>query len=288
MSAFSLVTNLVLFMGLGLALGSVAARWWILPPDRPALDDHAARIGHWAAWALLLALLCVFARQLVEFRDPFSPWRDEAFLLLSTSWGRTWLYGFAGSVALVVSSRVHVAGRRGAGPVSAILILGMGAFPAMTGHANAGALRGFTVAADVVHVWAMGAWIGGLATILLMEAAHRRSPTASGSLLRELIPRFSPVAIASVVALSLTGLFASWVHLEGFGALIETTYGRYLLLKVALVGVVLGLGAINFRRLTPRLDTPEGPGALRRSATVELAIAGLVLAVTAVLVRTSP
>ena len=288
MSAFSLVTNVILFIGLGLGLGAVATRWWILPPGRADLDEPTARIGSHAAWLLLLALILVFARQLIEFRDPFSPWRDEGLLLLGTAWGRTWLYGAAGALALVVASRALVAGRRAAGAVTSVLVLAMGTFPALTGHANAGDLRPFTLAADVVHVWAMGAWIGGLAAVLLLERAHRRRSTASGSLLRDLIPRFSRVAMVSVGALSLTGLFASWVHVDGFGALLDTTYGRWLLLKLGLVGVVLGLGAINFRRLTPRLDTPEGPAAMRRSAAVELAVAGLVVVVTAVLVRTSP
>jgi copper transport protein len=287
-SAFSLVTNLVLFVGLGLGVGSVVARWWIIPSGRTDLDERAARIGSGAAFLLLAAMPLVFARQLVEFRDPFSPWREEAFLLLGTAWGRTWLYGALGSLAVVVACRAHVAGRRGAGAVSSVLILAMGVFPAVTGHANAGDLRRFTLAADVLHVWAMGGWVGGLATILLLEWAHRHGPIPSGSLLRELIPHFSPVAMTSVGVLSLTGLFASWVHVDGVGALFGTTYGRLLLLKLALVGGVLGLGAINFRRLTPRLDTPEGPGAMRRSAGVELGIAGLVLVVTAVLVRTSP
>ena len=288
MSAFSLITNFALFVGLALGVGAVATRWWVVPSGRADLEEGTARIGAHAALLLLLAMLLVFARQLVEFRDPFSPWQDEALLLLGTTWGRSWVYGALGAVALVMACRAHVAGRRGGAKISALLIFSLGLFPAATGHANAGDLRGFTLVADVVHVWGMGGWVGGLATILLLEWAHRRRSTSAGSLLRDLIPRFSPLAMVSVGALSLTGLFASWAHVDGVGALFGTTYGRLLLLKLALVGGVLGLGAINFRRLTPRLDTPEGPGAMRRSATFELVVAGLVLVVTAVLVRTSP
>jgi len=84
------------------------------------------------------------------------------------------------------------------------------------------------------------------------------------------------------------GLFASWVHLDGVGALVTSAYGRLLLLKLALVAGVLALGALNSKRLTPTLGAPAGRSAMRRSATLGFALANLLLAVTAVLVRASP
>lgn len=288
MTSFSLLTNLVVFIGLGLVLGSVAAGWWIVPAARADLRREAARHGLRGALVLVVAMLLVFGRQLVEFRDPFSPWLDEASLLWATAWGRSWLWAVAGSLLLVMAGRARVAGRRGSEVAGALLAGAMGVFPGLTGHANAGELRGLTLAADALHVWAMGAWVGGLAIVLLLETAHRRSGTAQGSLLPELIPRFTPLAMASVAVLSLTGLLATWVHLDGPAALPGTPYGRLLLAKLILVAGVLALGWVNFRRLAPRLDTPEGPAALRRSARWELMIALLVLCVTAVLVRTSP
>ena len=57
---------------------------------------------------------------------------------------------------------------------------------------------------------------------------------------------------------------------------------------VASVAAVLALGGLNFRIFTPRLGTAVGNAAMRRSATVELIVAQVVLVVTALLVRTSP
>ena len=91
-----------------------------------------------------------------------------------------------------------------------------------------------------------------------------------------------------VVTLIVTGTFAGWVQVPEVGALWGTGYGRLLVLKVGLVVAVLGLGAFNWKRLTPRLTEPEGPEAMRRAATVELAVATVVLLVTAILIRTSP
>jgi putative copper export protein len=53
---------------------------------------------------------------------------------------------------------------------------------------------------------------------------------------------------------------------------------------LVVVGVVLALGAWNWRRQKPRMGSPEGAVRLRRSATTELMTAGVVLAITAILV----
>lgn len=132
--------------------------------------------------------------------------------------------------------------------------------------------------------------MGGLAVVLFLERRWRttRGTEDPDSLLPVLVPRFSPVAMVSVGFLIATGTLASWIHLPDFGALWSTGYGRLLLLKMGLVLGVLGLGAMNWKRLTPLLTTVEGPPAMRRAAAVELAVATVVLLVTAMLVRTSP
>jgi len=239
---------------------------------------------------LAVALLLVFLRQLVEFRDPFETWTDEARLLLGgTPWGCAWVSAAGLSLLAVASMHGAARGLHGAWGVATAAVLALGGFPALTGHAATGDLKALTLLADTLHVWAAGGWLGGLALVLHLDRAHQRvnGPDAA-SLLPRLVPRFSRLAMACVATLGVTGLFASWVHVGGWAGLWGTLYGRVLLLKLALVAGVLGLGARNFRVLTPRLGEPGGPGAMRRSATWELVLANAVLLVTAVLVRTSP
>ncbi|MDH5759844.1 MAG: CopD family protein, partial [Gemmatimonadota bacterium] len=92
---------------------------------------------------------------------------------------------------------------------------------------------------------------------------------------------------AGVATLIVTGGFASWVQLGGIEAVFGTPYGRLLVLKLAVVGVVLALGGWNYKKLTPRLGEESGRGAMRRSASLEFLVANVVLVVTAILVRTS-
>lgn len=233
-----------------------------------------------------MGLGLVFLRQLLEFRDPFVPWQEDAALLLrGTAWGTTFLLGVVGAVLLTA---LLAWARTGSDPAWALAVpagLLLSAFPALTGHASGGEglLRVGLVAADTAHVLAASAWMGGLAGVLFLA---RRSSDPDP--LPALVHAFSPVAMAAVGVLVLSGLLSSWAHVSGLSSLIEDPYGRTLLLKLALVGVVLFLGWMNWRRLTPCLDAPGGRGALRRAATVELLVGQLVLLVTAVLVRTPP
>lgn len=293
-TALSGFTGWVLFGGLALALGAIATRWAIVPrrsggePEVDArLAREAGRLGLVGAAALWVGLLFFFGRQLIEFRDPFSAWSAEAALLVGTPWGRVWLRALVGATLLTFA--FGLARRAPAGWVFATpLALALGAFPAFTGHAAA--VEQYTpvfLLADTVHVWAAGAWAGGLASVLWLEfSVGREAPRLS--LLASLVPAFSPLAVVSVAALVVTGTLASWGHVASFSTFFTTTWGRLLLAKLAIVLVVLAFGARNFRVLTPRLGTDGGDRAMRRSAVVELAVMQVVLIVTALLVRTSP
>lgn len=295
--ALNILTGWIQFLSLALVIGVGTGRWLLLRspeaatfPATTEMRCSAAHLGAGAAAGLVAAMGLIFLRQLLEFRDPFVPWTEDARLLLTaTGWGMTWLVG-VGLTFLVLVAYRFAAGQSSTGWLLATIgALFLGAFPALTGHANTGDLRGLTLTADILHMWAVGAWIGGLTLVLFLE--YRRSgvsETPRPSRLPVLVPRFSPVAMASVAILATTGLFASWVHLSSVSDLWDTAYGRLLVTKLVLVGVVLALGAFNFKRLTPRLGEPQGPAAMRRAATLEFLVANAVLALTAVLTRTSP
>ncbi|MDX1492859.1 MAG: CopD family protein [Longimicrobiales bacterium] len=280
-------------------MGAAACRWLVLPrarSDAPQIQDatwalafarrkRAAGVGALGAGLTIAGVALYFLRQLLEFRDPFVPWTEDASLLLSTPWGTAWKLAAAGAVASLTSLLVARTGRSAAWAVATALALAMAAFPTFTGHAS-GVEDGRTLAlvADWLHVVAAGGWIGGLAVVLYVG----RLGGSDGSGLEDLVPPFSTLAMASVAVLVVTGSLASWIHLPGVGALFSTTYGRTLSLKLLIVAGVLALGARNNRILKSRLDTDAGREAMRRSATLELLVAQVVLLVTALLVRTSP
>jgi copper transport protein len=146
----------------------------------------------------------------------------------------------------------------------------------------------WTRAVNPVHVLVGGLWLGtllvlavaGLAPVLRDEAARARR----GALVADMVNGFSPLALGCGLVLVASGLTTAWLHLHTLDALWTTTYGKVLLVKLCVVGVVFALGAWNWRRQRPRLGTEDAGRALRRSALAELAVATLVLAITSVLV----
>jgi len=139
-----------------------------------------------------------------------------------------------------------------------------------------------------IHRLAGGMWIGtlfmlvaaGLVTVLRSALPAERR----GAVVVELVNAFSPLALVSAGVLAAFGVITAWQHLHVLAALWTTPYGITLIVKLLMVGVVLALGAWNWRRQKPLLGSEAGAVNLRRSATTELIAAGVVLAITSILV----
>ncbi len=132
--------------------------------------------------------------------------------------------------------------------------LGLAATIAWTGHAGStlDELGILHLTADVLHLTAAAAWIGGLVSLTWLLAESRRDP-ACASLVRDATRRFSTLGIASVATLFSTGIVNAWILVGSFNGLIATGYGRLLMLKIALFAVMVTFAAVNRFRLTPRL-----------------------------------
>ena len=151
-----------------------------------------------------------------------------------------------------------------------------------------GAARGSLAqtTAGWLHLAAMTAWLGGLAPLF---AAVRRGGTSAAPLVR----RFSLVAIVSVGVLALTGSFNASRSVLSWEALVSTTFGRALVVKICLFGVLLALGAVNLLVLSPRLrrDTSgpsKAPGWLKTTLAMEMVLGLLLLATVSVLTGVAP
>jgi len=96
--------------------------------------------------------------------------------------------------------------------------------------------------------------------------------------------------------LACTGVIQAYIEVRTLNALTHTTYGELVLLKTGLLGLLIGLGAVNRERVIPALRrlaaaaaTPGEPGALlRRTMRGELAAMISVFGVTAALVAFTP
>lgn len=152
------------------------------------------------------------------------------------------------------------------------------------GHAAAPtALRPVNLAAQWVHMMAIGTWIGGLTWLLLGIRAQERAERAAA------VRTFSRVATFGLAVVLTTGVVRAAVQVGSAASLTGTTYGVTLLVKVALVVALVALGALNHFRLVPGMQSEDGAyGLFRLNSRVEIAVAAAVLATTAILVGLAP
>ncbi|WP_432830355.1 copper resistance protein CopC [Dactylosporangium sp. CA-092794] len=185
------------------------------------------------------------------------------------------------AVAVLLGGLRRRPGRRRGALLVAAAVAGLVTWP-LSGHPVASPHAALLVAADVVHLAAMGWWIGGLACLwaLLLRRADPRE-------LRLILPSWSRWAMAAVYWLVVAGLVQAVVQVGGWAEITGSTYGRVILLKAGLVAVVLGVAWFS-RRLVQRGSAAAAPGRLRRTVGAEAAIAALVLAASAALVQLSP
>lgn len=267
-------------------------------------EQRAARIGYVAVGVLGATLLLRLGAQSYAMHGSSEALNGGlvATMVARTMWGWGWLLQLVG--VLLVGLGYHRARgearnvlsgegsvmRSERGPWWTVAALGalIAAFsPAFSGHAaSAPSLRALAVLADGVHVLGASSWLGTLALVLLagLPAVTRQVAEVRGPLVRSLINAYSPVALVSAGVATTTGVFAAWLHVGTIPNLWGTRYGITLLVKLTVLGVVALTGFYNWRFVKPRLGTEAATVHLVRSARVEIAVAIIVLLVTAVLV----
>jgi copper resistance protein D len=212
-------------------------------------------------------------------------------VLSQTRVGQDWLL----RAALAVPLGACLAGRNWRGgtvarwtafPLAALMLVTL----AWAGHgaSDEGVNGVIHLGADLFHLLAAGLWLGHLIPFALLLAAARRVGDADAiAAARVVTHRFSMLGIASVAVLLASGIVNTWYLSGNAPALLGTSYGRLLLLKIALFAIMVLVAAVNRLRLTPRLD--DGTGALRaiaqlkRSALIETAVGLGVVAVVGLL-----
>lgn len=132
----------------------------------------------------------------------------------------------------------------------------------------------------MLHLLAVALWIGVLTP--LKRLASSSSTYASAA---DVGHRFGVVASATVPVLIIVGGYMGYQLVGSFTALVGTSYGQAMIIKVLLVGLLLGLAAANKLRFIPALRTgdPAVANHLSKSISVEWIVILAVLGMTAVL-----
>ncbi len=272
-------------------VGSVAFR--LAVPPRLSDEPHAAarlraRMVSFAWVVLALAALALPARLVVQaglVAGPDTSALTAAGQLLGGNWGVGWLIELSAvalfGIGLLLTRRDRAGIRPWLAAGAGALLMAM--VPAFSGHAVASGPA--IVALDSVHVLAAGVWVGGLACLLAVgipAAVGGGEPSALSATVRG----FSSMALPAVGVLALSGVANTVIHLS-LPDLLQTDYGRILVLKALVAALAFVIGFYNWRVVQPSLKTDPRASLLRIPAAVELAAGLAVLAVTAALVVTA-
>ncbi|MEO6886023.1 MAG: copper resistance protein CopC, partial [Jatrophihabitantaceae bacterium] len=296
-SATSTVFDIVRWISYtGFAL--LGSAWLLLTVWPQGRDDRRARLLVWTGWSL--AAGGALAELLVQ-----GPYASGDGLTSVTRWslldgtlhtdygqfhcGRLLLLGI---VAVLLGAALQGVERRRVRFEDAFwpLMVGVAFSFSATGHAATTNPPWLSEAADVIHLCAMSAWIGGLA-MLVLAILPRREPDE----LHAVLPVFSRVAFTAVIALAATGTYAAWRGIGMLRAIFTTEYGLLVSAKIALFIALVLLGNLSRRAIQRRavagrdVVVDEVAEAItfermRRSVLVEIVLAALVLAATSVLV----
>lgn len=206
-------------------------------------------------WLVRLVLACSLAATLAPF---FSEHKAAP----------SWLDGFVAMIAASLAGTLAWAGHAAGG-------LGSEAFVHPT--------------ADVLHLLAAAAWVGGLPPLLVLLAAAGGDET-SVAIARTTALRFSSLGIVSVATLVVTGAINTWYLAGTLPALTETDYGRLLLEKIAVFLGMVMLAATNRQWLIPQLLQKDSTDLIRGAlfqlpyhVAIEIAAGACVIVIVAVL-----
>jgi copper transport protein len=214
--------------------------------------------------------------------------------VLGTRFGVVWALAAAAwaLLALYAAALGRAMSRREAAvlalPVAPLVLL-----PGLAGHASAEPPVGLLLPADVLHVVAVSAWLGGIAVLVvgLRAATARLEGAGRTRLLVAVVGRFSRLAGVAFAVLLATGVAQAVVLVASVHALADTAFGRAVLIKLVLFAALVALGWAHRSRTLPALRSAAAAAAapgrtgvlLRRLLRAELGLGVAVLAVTGAL-----
>jgi copper resistance protein D len=248
-----------------LVVGAVIFQFYVAAPtpNRELADARAlARFTQVTAWSSLAVAIASGAVWLVLLSAQIAggsigeALSGDAFTVLTrTQFGGALAIRFAiaGLLATVLFGHESWTGFRW---LAVALVICFAGALAWMGHSGAGdGIAGDAqVAADAFHIISAAAWVGCLVPLayLFMLAAVATSALSSAEV-ASVTRRFSNLGIVSVATVLISGLINTWFLVGSLAILLDSTYGRLLMIKAALFLVMLGIAAANRILLTPKI-----------------------------------
>ncbi|MCL4559830.1 MAG: copper resistance protein CopC [Chloroflexi bacterium] len=276
----------ILYIGLSGLIGSLLVILLVVQKGPNQIEETSLselrysarqRLWRWAGWMACLALIAGFAQLAQQVFDSISPFVVNTSTLTAigqisaTPWGYAWqarqllLVGIL--VLITWNGQREQTGKstlwRSVGILLCLLLVIVSL--TLTGHAAVVSTPVIAVIVDSFHLFAISLWVGGvvalavgLVPIVGNQAMDIYETEPGQRLLRQYFGAYSRFAAVSVGIVIGTGIFSSAQQVYSPDALIETFYGRTLVFKILLVGIVGLAGLTNSLILHPALASVPG------------------------------
>lgn len=194
--------------------------------------------------------------------------------------------------------------------------------PGLAGHAAGLGNHALAITSGIAHIVAATVWVGGVLALGMLafgsarttakakasaadstaaadsddpEAAARlsRAATIKARLATEpaiaiAAERFSPLALACVAVLLISGLFNAFARLETPSDLLYSGYGQVVLIKSILLLALIGAGLMMRTRILPQLAGAKPRGAFAKLALVEVSLMAISTGLGVALSQSAP
>jgi putative copper resistance protein D len=260
-----------------LALGSALLSGWVLDAEadrRRALNGSAVLAG---VWTLLQVLNLLGSYAVATGQSPTDHrFGSDLAVYLATDLG---IWTVTGVILAAITTTLAFTGtsRSLARVVAVGIALGLGA-KAMTGHASGTASHEVATSTMLLHLLAMGVWVGGLAVLQVLPRTSRDDANV--------IRRYSHLALISWITLALSGVWALAVRMNSPADLLTSDYVHLGLAKAVLLLVLGFIGAQQRRLLADRAADMFAP--YRRLALLELVLMTIAVALAAAMSSSPP
>ncbi len=278
------VLRSVMLIGAVVAVGGMFCLYVIAVPGNGRFTRRMYLLVVGALLTLLVATLAFFAVHTLAIAGRITP---DALVAVArdTRLGQALV---ARAILTLITLLLSNRRPRWASALSGVLML---LTFSVSGHPAATETPLTSILLDWIHLAAAAIWVGGLAALALALLQTGEEVNSAPDLhpFRTALTRFSRLALGSVAALAISGVIAALSYLRAVSDLWLTDYGRALLAKSALFGLLIGFGA--YHALLLRRETAWRPGEkvralvrrFRRSLPLEATIAIVVVGIAGVL-----
>lgn len=282
-----LATKFFYFVGLALAIGGV---WTYLAvvrpalrrtPDLPTVDAdllrrRALRLASFGTLSLLVVAYFQLAGRVAragkgmpygEALDPNKVWAYLTKPAKAGEWVSTGALVSAQNILIVISALVLLPMAFGRVPRRADALAVIAAVTTVA-STLAGSVPSTSPQFEKLvpslltqaHIIGGSLWVGGLVALALLARARGSLSAGAGRAWSIIWERFGVLALVSVGMVLVSGLWLTYDEVGAFGQFLSTNFGRFLLLKIAVVLGLIAAGAFNQLSLMPRIARAQREG----------------------------